>query len=161
MDVAAFARGYLSLIQSQNTGQGITQGADFVQPVVDVERFLGANNRQSLSADTNPIVAGANYGLTVPPGQCWIVRAGSAEYITGAGDAFSGGGILVLPPERLSSFLVSNMVELLVAAARSQFVIWQPVNLILNPGTQIGTYAATITGNPQTRLRLYIESIKV
>jgi len=161
MDVAAFAKGYLALVQSQNMGMGITQGADSVAPVVDIERFLGANNRQSVNGDATPLVAGPNYTLTVPQGFAWVVRAGSAEYITAAGDAFSGGGILVLPPERLSSFLVSRPVELLVAAARNQHVLWEYPGLVLNPGTQIGTYAATVTGVPVARLRLYVEALKV
>lgn len=161
MDVAAFAKGYLALVQSQNMGLGITQGSDSVSPVVDIERYLGANNRQSVNGDATPLTASANYVLTVPQGFCWVVRAGSAEYITAAGEAFAGGGILVLPPERLSSFFVSREVELLVAAARNQFVLWEYPGLVLNPGTQIGMYCSAVTGAPVGRLRLYIEALKV
>jgi len=161
VDVAAFAKGYLALVQAQNTGMGISQGSDQVAPVLDIERFLGANNRQALNGDATPLVAGANYTLTVPAGFAWIVRAGSAEYITAAGEGFTGGGILVLPPERLSSFLVSTLIEQTVVGARNQHTLWFYPGLVLNPGTQIGTYAATVTGAPVARLRLYIEALKV
>lgn len=162
MDVAAFARGFLSLIQAQNMGVSIQQGADFLQPVVDIERLLGANVRAGVFGDVAGMVSGANYTLTVPDGQCWIVRAGSMELICAAGTTYIGAGILLLPPENLSSLLVSRYETYAGAGADARHVLWEYPGLVLNPGTKLGMYAQTVTGGGLTsRLRLYVERLKV
>lgn len=81
MDVASFARGYLSLIGSQDRGRGVSQAADFLQPVVNLQDYLGCNFR---STDAGQIANYVNASalVTIPTGEVWDVKNVTARILT-------------------------------------------------------------------------------
>lgn len=82
MDVSALAKGYLSLINANNRGQGISQAADYLAPVVEVGAMLGLSQRRQFSVPLNAPGAGILLValFTVPANESWLMRAGGITF---------------------------------------------------------------------------------
>lgn len=165
MEIAAYARGLLSLLQAQTGGHGIRQASDSLAVTLEVGSLLGANRRELKSQDLSPVAAGINAGgFTVPAGEIWLVRAGSLyAYHAAAGGTILGASIVVSPAETSgSSFYASEAVNLMTAANEEfGIVIWEPRDLILNAGSMVSVYTIAVTGAGlrQASLRLYVERL--
>jgi len=86
VDVSAVARGYLSLINANNRGQGLSLAADYITPTVEVGHLLGLSKRSFYSAGFTLPAGGASQPLgSIPAGQTWIVRAGGHSFTVQAG----------------------------------------------------------------------------
>jgi hypothetical protein len=140
MDVAAFAKGYLSLIQSNDRGKGVTVAADFLQPTVDLTQMLGLNNRRIVETIA-ALTTGFAVFFEVPQGEVWIVRGGGATVLVPIGEQIQGMTLIVQPPESPNtqrfpaSLSVSEPVD---TVAKTTTVLWDPLGILLGPGTVCG-----------------------
>lgn len=165
MDVFAFPRGYLALMQAATTGRAIPQATEFIQPGIDVERFLGANQRKAYFDNIagGNMVTGQNFLFTVPNKLVWIVRALSANMgpVGGAGNVANRATIFMIPPESANSsaiFMSENVTADGATDSRGT-LLWRYPDLILNPGTRIGVLA-TITGNVTLSSLAYVDELQ-
>lgn len=163
MDVSAFPRGYLALMQASTTGRAIPNAAEFIQPVVDIERFLGANNRKFSFQSVGAMVTGQNTLFTVPTGKVWVVRAMSANMgpVGGAGNSVNRAVIFMIPPEsaNASAIFVSENVTADGATDSRATAIMATRDIVLNPGTVLGVLG-TVTGNVTISSAIYYEELQ-
>jgi len=166
MDIAAFARGFLSLVGAKTLGKGLQQAADFVQPTLEMAPMLGANLRIQQFEFQNPIVAGPNNILTVPANEIWRVKAGHISVSCVAGAGIQNAAILVFtpeaPPNALASRYVlgSETIDLAVgAAATSTLKPWLWPDLILNGGSILSLFCTAVLGAGvvQGHISAYVE----
>lgn len=159
MDVSAFAKGLLGLLNSKDRGRGLSTAAEFIQPMVEITPMLGANTRALISATINPLLTGLTVVATVPAGEVWRVKAGGAHVQCGAGVTAGAFSIWIRPPEgSTTSFLASETRD--VAANNQGGVPWVFPDLILNPGTEIRLFAAVV-GAPVASFGIYYEPARV
>jgi len=164
MEVSAFARGYLALIDANNKGQGLGQAADSISPTIDLRAYLGANLRKSYVYSQTNMVTGVNSGLIVPVGKVWHIRAMSANMgpTAGAGNSVNRATLFAIPPEvqGLTSLPLTGNVTADGAVPDSRgTLVWQPVDWIANAGTQFGVLA-TITGVVSLSMHAYVDELQ-
>jgi len=150
MDVSAYARGALALFNAKSLGVGWSQVADVISPIVDLERWLGAqsNVRSFETVGVSNMTAALAPYITVPSNEVWVLRAASAHFAPGAGASVDSANLAVIPVENTTNPGSGFAIGATCAAAslsRGVSLLAFP-NIILTPGTGIGTFAGIVTG---------------
>jgi len=162
VDVSAYAKGVLSLLAAKNLGVGFGQAADFIQPTIDIERFLALNSRTG-KAFSVPNVAGtfdANY-LTIPSNEMWILRAGMGYWQTIAASTLQQGAIIAQQPDSSNAVVIGTPMGPVAANGVGLSTLLIP-NSVWGPGTKFGLYTGTVSGGPNpASLALFVDVLAV
>lgn len=162
MDVSSVARGYLSLINANNRGQGISLAADYITPVVDVTAMLGANKR-GFAFGVNTMVPGtSSYPLlTIPTGEVWIIRAGGLSFVAAATSIANRVQGWMRPPG------TQNQVEVpyteasgsVTGPAGGTYMPWIYPGIVLEAGTEFHCTGFIQTANTSVTLGLMFDRL--
>lgn len=163
MDVSAVAKGYLSLINANNRGQGITQAADYITPVVDVSAMLGTSTR-GLYATSAVINVGGGSSIigVVPDGQVWIVRAGSLfidPLATGVCNRVQG---WCRPPGSVNTaeFCFTEPSSNMTGPAQHEYRPWLWPGLPLEGGTELYVNGEVTVANCNVGMTLLFDRLR-
>lgn len=161
MRLSAYSRGFLSLVGAQNEGIGLRESSNFLQPTLDVTRFLGFDKLESIQG-TNPLPNGTTdfpASLTVPLGEVWRLRTGSILATAGAGaSSVNVGALARVGGSGGNSIFLTPPMQL--AASSSTFLPILQDDLLLNAGSGIGAFASATVLAPTYVLTLWVERLK-
>jgi len=104
MDIQAFPRGYLALVQAVSMGQGLAQGSDYIQPTTEIFDLLASSKRRCFSMGPTIIGPGSTDLIPVPRGEMWRIRSIGAHTITNVGETFTNLYYWMRSPEVTSIF---------------------------------------------------------
>jgi len=165
VDVAAYPKGYLGLISANNRGQGISVGADFLQPVVEIGAMLAANNRGLSDYFNAALPLGQSSGncFSVPAGEAWIVRAGGATLsLSGAGNTRMA-HLLITNPEDNAQVVVSEtgyVGPVVGAPLENRSIPWGYPGLLLASGTKIDFISTGSSASGAIRVTLLYDRLR-
>lgn len=168
MDVSAYARGLLSLLNSKSLGVGFAQISDYLQATVDAEPFLGLQNRRLVNFPGGfNAGSGGNNALVVPVGEMWIVRAAGAFLQPDATGLCAAACMTFAPPETLVAGSAGQTVvagpgkPVLAGANNLTQLEWGYPDIILTSGTTIGINCAGVTNTIAAQIVAYVEAHRV
>jgi len=160
VDVAAYAKGYLGLIQANNRGTGLSLAADYLQPVVEIRDMLSLAERQVIIYSNLALPANAVSGdcFTVPVGEAWIVRSGGMILFAGAGNDITAHLTARMPRNigGVEDAVVTRSGRCVGAGAATQRVAepWAFPGMILASGKIIAFEGVTAAINAGIRVSL-------
>lgn len=156
--VAAYARGLINLLQQASSGATPNECAGFIQPAVELERFLGCNFRQVKNDTTAALAAGNNLSVQVPAGEFWIMRAGSVTVSHGAGATATDVAVVMFPGESpAQGVLITDVFDSVSAAAEVSGALIDLPGLIVTPGTTFRVISGPVAGAVSADLRLLVD----
>lgn len=142
--IAAFAKGLLALVDSQNFGQGPRELFETVQPVVELSPLYLLNKQTVRFGGTATLAAGVNsVPLTVPQNKVWWIHGASASVIPPVGAS----GTYSLCAVKDGSALILADPTNYVASTRTWQTSRYP-NLVVGAGTDIAVVAQNVVGGP-------------
>lgn len=153
--IAAFAKGLLGLVDSQNFGRGPSELFESVQPVLELTPLYLLNKQVVKFGGVGALAAGVNSAaLIVPANKVWWIHGASASVIPPAGAS----GIFSLCAVKDGSALLLADSTTYVASTR----IWQTSrypNLVVGAGTDIAVVAQGVVGATPASIQLLITEL--
>jgi hypothetical protein len=160
LNISNLAQGLTSLLGAKGQGAGPREFADQVVGTIDIARMLSFNQREFLVASNAAPAVGGNIftGLSVPPGEAWLVDMFGLDCTPGAGaaiDAAPAWGV------NQAAGLISLGVYAAAAATQNIRPFSSNMPLLANPGSRFGFNVRSVTLAPSvdciivfTRLRV-------
>lgn len=149
--------GYLGFFNAKTMGVNPSSAADFVQPVLDMERQYRAPFRRVVRQTANVTATGLGlfaWTLSVPQGFYWAVEYIHLYVGTGAGQAFRGAPAMFAngTTEALWTSLPRQIGASELCVIGDSFTDpW-----IANPGDAFGANVELLTSGPVTNVELKI-----
>lgn len=148
--LAGFAKGFLSLIDTQNFGMAPKTLADFVQPTIEMGDLYLLNKQSGFFGSNaapangfNLLTAPAGIVSRVPDAEVWRLHALSIIIACGAGAAINAA-----PAVRIDGNAIPLAPLQVVAATQTLVSVASTPPLWLNAGTELGFYAQGTTLAP-------------
>jgi len=160
--IAGFAKGLLSLLDSQNFGQAPKVLIDNVSPIVDLSPlyllqkqggFFGSNSAPANGF--NLLTAPAAIVSSVPSGEVWRLHALSIIIAAGA-----GASINAAPAIRIDGNAIPLAPLQVVAATQTLVSMSLAPPLWLNAGTELGFYAQATVLAPVVAWQAVVSRLK-
>lgn len=160
--VAAYCRGLIELLQQSSDGSTPNESAGFIQPTVDIERYIGNNFRTVQAIAVVGAVLGNNGIVTVPDGQYWILRGASltVSHAAGANNATDVAAVMFPGTNASQGVLIIEPFDAVSAAAENKGRCLSPsfAGLIVTPGSVFRiAFAGTLAGAVNADLRLLVD----
>lgn len=156
--LSGFAKGFLSLVDSQNFGINPKDLSDTVSPVVSIEDLYLLQKQVGVLGIVAVPAAGLNLAITVPVGEVWRVHLGGVFMINGVGvtntytpvaEVKGGGGIAVpLGPGVAGPASATTLAPMTCAP------FW------LNAGDSLGAYGASLVGVPTVSVAFMVSKLR-
>lgn len=161
MDVATYARGVLALLDAKSLGVGFGQAADFIQPVLELERYLGATKRSIEGANVAALASGYNTatGVTVPNNETWVLRGASANLGAAAASTLQSGALATRMPGSTVFAIIGDPSGAL-AASTSNWTVLSAYDLVLVPGQSVGVAASGVVGTIAAEIILLVDRLR-
>lgn len=145
MDILAYPAGYLDLVGAKSMGRGLSQAADFLQPVVVVNDELGLSRRLSIRQSTANTPAGLTSVYTVPQGKVDRILAGALLVTVGAATTVQGAYLALRPANFAGNIVpITDSFDLIAATTQVRTINFQ--DFLLGAGDEIVVNLQTITG---------------
>jgi len=159
MQLTAFMRGYLALVGALEQGRGISQGADFLQPTVEIGDLLGLAQRKFVTVSISQVAnVVRDPGIQVPSGRVWRLLNATCNWQTGAvpitGPVYLG---LRLPDDLSPATPPMIALGAQALAINTQIVAAFNGDLWLPSGASVCGYSPVATGTMSLTINLVLE----
>jgi len=155
--LSGFAKGLLSLLDSQNFGEAPRELGAIVVPTVDAGDLYLLNKQvgvvQVLAAPVNGNNAGG--GLVVPQGEVWRIHAGGVFVLAGVGVTLD-----ITPIAIVSGIVVPLGTTQSILASTTRMLPMLESPLWLSAGSELSCYITAIAGAPTVSIAYIVSKLK-
>lgn len=151
MRIVAFCKGLFGLVDSQESGRGLSELSETMAATVDVTDLLGlARLKEEYSGTiTGPSLQPIPLH-TVPNEKCWRVRAWGCRVAPGAGETANAYhlGVKLANLTGAGTFIAAVSEPISVAASSFGVMYAKSMPLLLPPGAILCAYGQNVVGPP-------------